>query len=136
MNYLFKIIGHDAQQHSIIVRYYSDTMDERYLATEIDAQGNVVRCRTDVNINLPYPAPTDAEILDIIKAYVPVDWFEHLERGSGANTASLQGFLDRSRSQVYTTTRADVDTAREPKTPAPGTDPTTNKRFSPRVRRV
>ena len=132
----FRIISHDPEQHSIIVRYYSEALTEEVLAVERTAKGKVARCRTDTNINLPYPLPSDAALIDQLKACAPIEWFEHMERGPAKNEASLKPLLRKLAGMIHTTSADEVMRIREPKPQTLGSDQVTNKRFSPRVRRI
>jgi hypothetical protein len=66
MNFKYKIIEVHPELHSIVVRYYTDTVTEEYLA-HLDSDGNprlnedgtFQRCKFDLNIQLwEIPPPT------------------------------------------------------------------------------
>lgn len=90
MNIKFKILSANPEEHTIIVRYYSDLLTEEKLATiknadgspaEVDENGNILRCRTDYNLAIwQTPTPTGQELIDYIKSCAPVQWFELHEK--------------------------------------------------------
>lgn len=65
--------------HSITIRYFSDTITQDSLASEFGPNKNIlrrkdgtpVRCKSDVHIQLPVPAPKGTELLDYIFKNVP-----------------------------------------------------------------
>ena len=69
----YKIIEIDANQHSIVVRFYTDKITEVMLATDV-LNGVVRRCRTDYNIDLPLPPPQGAALEQYILRHGPSDW--------------------------------------------------------------
>lgn len=80
----YRILSVDTNEHSIVVRYFTDNITEEKLATSYDsnnaivltANGYPVSCRTDYNINIfrTSPQPTSDDIQDIILHSAPVDW--------------------------------------------------------------
>jgi hypothetical protein len=75
----YKIVEVNAAEHSIVVRYYTDTITEAMLASQTDDAGNILRCRTDYNITLPIPTPEGAALEDFIIARAPVQWLQTME---------------------------------------------------------
>lgn len=69
----YKIIEIDEAQHSIVVRYYTDTITEEMLAVDI-LDGVIRRCRTDYSMDLPVPAPTGPDLHTFISLRAPRDW--------------------------------------------------------------
>lgn len=89
MNLKYRIISVDTNEHSIIVRYFTDIVTEEMLATELDRHGNAIlnedgfptRCRTDYHINIfDVPAPSGEELAKIIRYNAPVDWLRLKEQ--------------------------------------------------------
>jgi len=72
----YKIIGVHPEQHSIVVRFYSDVVTEASLAVQWGDSGEILRGRTDFNIDLPIPAPTGAELDELIINNAPTQWLE------------------------------------------------------------
>lgn len=84
----YRILEIDPTQHSIVVRFYTDKISEKDLATSYitDPNGNLIletrsdgsptRCQTDYNINIwQTPAPTEEDLKKIISSSAPYDWF-------------------------------------------------------------
>jgi hypothetical protein len=89
MSIKMKIVEVHQDQHSVVVRYYSDRVTEDMLAERIDgkiarrADGSPVRCSTDRNLNIwQVPAPTGQAMIDyIIRNYpAPRQWLELVEK--------------------------------------------------------
>lgn len=78
MNLKYKIVEVNTNQHSIVVRFYTDKITEEALATDV-LDGVIRRCRTDFSIDLPIPAPTGAELDAFILAHSPRAWLETQE---------------------------------------------------------
>ena len=85
MSVKFKVLSVDANNHSMIVRYFSDLVTEDNLATELnldgeivrDPNGSPVRCRTDYNIEITeYPSPSKERLIEIISSYAPKSFFD------------------------------------------------------------
>lgn len=75
MKYKLKILSYDSENHSIIVRYYSDTLSETILAisNEKRSDGSPVQCMFDYNIELPVKIDslTEDEIKHEIFSRIP-----------------------------------------------------------------
>jgi hypothetical protein len=77
MNIHFKIVEVHPQQHSIVVRYYTDVITEQMLASQVDpVTGVILRARTDYNIDLPVPHPVGDALNTFILGRAPVDWLK------------------------------------------------------------
>jgi len=74
----YKIVEVNTNEHSIVVRYYTDIITEEMLATDV-LDGAIRRCRTDYSIDLPVPAPTGSALNDFINARAPVEWLKTQE---------------------------------------------------------
>jgi hypothetical protein len=74
----YKIIEVNQAEHSIVVRYYTDTVTEESLATDV-LDGVIRRARTDYSIDLPIPTPTGADLEAIIMAVAPTKWLTERE---------------------------------------------------------
>ena len=74
----YKIIETNTADHSIVVRYYTDTVTETMLSTDT-LDGIVRRCRTDYSFDLPVPAPTGTALHDFIVARAPTAWLHTQE---------------------------------------------------------
>jgi hypothetical protein len=93
MSIKFRILNKELDQHSIVVRYYTDYLTEDDLATSFTVDPNGVqiidrgpdgkpkRCQTDYNINIWNVQSTQSgansdTIIDYISRVAPFDWFE------------------------------------------------------------
>lgn len=77
MNIKFKILEVNPADHSIVVRYYSDTVTEADLAVLWGPNGNIIRTRTDVNLNIwQVPAPEGDELNEYILKHAPVAFLQ------------------------------------------------------------
>ena len=75
MNLKYKIVEVHPQQHSIVVRFYTDRITERMLAVQTDsATDTVLRARTDYSIDLPVPAPDGTALDALIISRAPREW--------------------------------------------------------------
>lgn len=92
MNLKYKIIEVYPEQHSIVVRFYTDIITEGMLAVDV-LDGVIRRGRTDFNIDLPFPAPTGNALAELIISRAPSDWLATQE-------AVLNPVLDTSLSSV------------------------------------
>lgn len=88
MNIHYRILSKDDENHSMIVRYWTDIISEESLATELyedgspvlDESGHPRRGRTDYNLTLyNYEIPTDIQLHDIIVRNAPISFFKLLE---------------------------------------------------------
>ena len=75
----YKIIEINSNDHSIVVRFYTNKITEQDLAVQFDDKGNVLRSRTDFNIDLPVPPPTGPALEKFILKYAPRDWLNKRE---------------------------------------------------------
>ena len=87
MNLKYKIVEVNTNEHSIVVRFYTDIITEEMLATDV-LDGVIRRCKTDYSFDLPFPAPTGLELNKFISARAPTAWLETQEnlRNPNANT--------------------------------------------------
>ncbi len=72
----YKIVEVNSEQHSIVVRFYSDVITEESLAVQWGDDGQILRGRTDYNIDLPIPAPSGDELQNIILSNAPSQWLK------------------------------------------------------------
>ncbi len=89
MQIKYKIMGFSAEEHTILVRYYTDVTTEEDLANIDPESGEIIRhsdgsiknCRTDVNITLwDVPVLTGSDLDEFISRHAPKQWFEILEK--------------------------------------------------------
>lgn len=81
MNVHYKIVEVWPQDHLIVVRYWTDNISEEFLAVSPDKteDGTYVRCRTDVSLAVPVPAPSDEELEKLITNNIPYNFLKTLE---------------------------------------------------------
>ena len=89
MHIKYNIVGFSTEEHTIVVRIYSDGTTEEDLAVrDVDtgeiirhSDGSIKNCRTDVNITLwDVPALTGSDLDEYISRHAPKQWFEILEK--------------------------------------------------------
>lgn len=93
MTVKFRILNKELDQHSVVVRYYTDYLTEDDLATsftvdsngskviERGADGKPLRCQSDYNINIWNVQATQSgansnAVIEYISRSAPFDWFE------------------------------------------------------------
>lgn len=86
MEVKYRIIDVDPNQHSIIVRYYTDLLTEDSLAISFNTDGSIARgsdgspqrCQTDYHINIwnTETQLTAEDIKKIANDSAPYDWFK------------------------------------------------------------
>jgi len=76
MQIKYKIIDTDIENQTIVVRFYTDTVTEESLATDIDQDGKIIKCSTDLSLKLFIANPTDEELHSFILAFTPKTMLE------------------------------------------------------------
>lgn len=106
----YRIISLDHKENSVIVRFYTDTIDENFLASSFDINNTIVRtnagyperCRTDVNITFYNHESTPEELDEFIKSNAPVTWFELQEKIISANNTLNMNHLEVGKEVEFT----------------------------------
>jgi hypothetical protein len=82
MNLHYKIVEVWPNDHLIVVRYWTNNLSEESLAGDSNRKedGTPVRCRSDVAITLPIPAPTGKDLEELIVRQAPLEWLKTLEK--------------------------------------------------------
>lgn len=77
----YKIIEVWSDDHLIVVRYWTDNITEEFLASgpEKLEDGSPVRCRTDVALSIPIPAPNESELEEFLLNNAPSGFLKTLE---------------------------------------------------------
>jgi len=76
-NIYYKIVDKFPNEHQILVRYYSDDLQEADLVSAWEADGvTPAKYRTDYVITLPVPTPTGEDLEKIILFNCPTWWFK------------------------------------------------------------
>lgn len=103
MNIKFRILDTHPEEHSISIRYYTDIVNEDYLATSKNNDGSIIRtpegypirCRTDYNLNIfETPSPSKEDILNNIYRAAPRDWLKMHEDILNPNTDTSLNVLN------------------------------------------
>jgi hypothetical protein len=83
----YKIISTNPAEHSLVVRFYTDTITEEFLAVRNPDTGEIIRnadgtiksCRTEYNITLwGTPTVSGTALHELILSNAPRAWFELL----------------------------------------------------------
>ena len=83
-----KIISSSPEEHSVVVRYYTDKLSEEALAVRnpdtgeiiLNSDGAIATCRTDCNVTIwPVPVPTGQDLYNYIAVTAPRQWLELME---------------------------------------------------------
>lgn len=122
MTIKYKIIGLNEDTHSVIVRYYTDTVTEEMLASNAhrDDNGIPVRCRTDTSITLPEPLPSQKKIHEFILSCAPVAGIKLFEKMT-TDKKAIKKFsgLKKLLNKEYSATEDEYEELMSPKQ-APG----------------
>ena len=84
MNINYKIVEVWPDDHLIVARYWTDIISEEYLNSFPEnpsrkEDGSPLRCRSDVSITVPVPAPTGQDLENLIVRNAPSAWLKTLE---------------------------------------------------------
>lgn len=82
MNLHYKIVEVWPQDHLVVIRYWTDVLSEELLASNDirKEDGTPERCRSDVSVTLPIPAPEGAELEKLLISYAPLEWLKTMEK--------------------------------------------------------
>jgi hypothetical protein len=109
MNLHYKIVEVWPQDHLVVIRYWTDALSEEFLASNDirKEDGTPERCRSDVSVTLPIPAPEGAELEKLLISYAPLDWLKTMEKIQAPEIdTSMDGILNLKHQQF---TVADVE---------------------------
>jgi hypothetical protein len=79
INIKYRIIETNEKEHTIVVRYYTDFLDEEALKIDDNrtADDKPVRCRTDYNLTLwDHIVKSEEDLQNFIISSMPVAWFQ------------------------------------------------------------
>ena len=99
MEVKYRIININVDEHSMLVRYYTDKNTEDLLASSFDndnqiirhADGYPLRCRTDTHMTIYNITSSKEEIEKHIQMNAPIDWFK-LQEADKENVSALHDF--------------------------------------------
>jgi hypothetical protein len=102
MNIHYKVIEVWPNDHQIVVRYTTDLVSEEDVVLERDENESIIRCRTDVPITLPIPAPTGEALEKLIMNNAPVDFLRTKESviDPEIETGDLSSLLNVSNTKL------------------------------------
>ena len=106
MNIHYKIVEVWPNDHLIVARYWTDVLSEEFLASNSDRNedGTPVRCRSDVSLTLPVPAPTGLSLEKLILRNAPIAWLQTLEDVDNPNVDTslddIKGIVGVSNSKT------------------------------------
>lgn len=84
MNIHYKIVEVWPSDHLIVARFWTDIITEEMLNSNPSGEqrkedGTPTRCRSDVAISIPIPAPEEKELKELILKNAPIDFLKTLE---------------------------------------------------------
>lgn len=105
MNLHYKIVEVWPNDHLIVVRYWTDNLSEEFLASDSNRKedGTPVRCRSDVAITLPVPAPTGKELEELIVRNAPLEWLKTLEKVQAPDIDTSMADILKLKGAQFTT---------------------------------
>lgn len=101
MNLKYKYLSTNPAESCVEVRFYTDILTEDMLVQTRNPDGSIQRCRSDLNIMLPFPAPTGAELESYITQHAPTQWFENMERSVAGTVDGVYGVIGTIIGQEY-----------------------------------
>ncbi len=116
MNLHYKIVEVWPQDHLVVVRYWTDVLSEEFLASDESRKddGTPWRCRSDVSITLPVPAPEGAELEKFLISFAPLDWLKTLEKVQAPDIDTSMANIMKLKDATFTADtskiNADFDT--------------------------
>ena len=84
MNIHYKIVEVWPNDHLIVARYWTDIVSEEFLNSNPNNSyrkddGTPLRCRSDVALSIPIPAPDEEALKEIILKNAPYEFLKMLE---------------------------------------------------------
>lgn len=116
MNLHYKIVEVWPQDHLVVVRYWTDVLSEEFLASDDSRKddGTPWRCRSDVSITLPVPAPEGADLEKFLVSFAPLDWLKTLEKVQAPDIDTSMSNIMKLKDATFTADtskiNADFDT--------------------------
>lgn len=116
MNLHYKIVEVWSSDHLIVVRYWTDLLSEEFLASDSNRNedGTPVRCRSDVALTLPIPAPTGLELEKFILQNAPKSWLKTLEDVVNPNVDTSLNHLKDMVGKVYVKSEKEINEIIDP----------------------
>jgi hypothetical protein len=106
MNIHYKIVEVWPSDHQIVVRYWTDVLSEEFLASDSNRKedGTPVRCRSDVALTLPIPAPTGKELDELLVRNAPLEWLKTLEKVQTPDIDTSMSDILKLKDEQFTAT--------------------------------
>jgi hypothetical protein len=115
MNLHYKIVEVWPNDHLIVTRYWTDNLSEEFLASDVNRRedGSPARCRSDVAITLPIPAPTGKELEELIVRNAPIEWLATLEKVQAPEIDTSMKDIIALKNVVSTKSEEEIKSMRE-----------------------
>lgn len=103
MNLHYKIVEVWPQDHLVVIRYWTDALSEEFLASSDirKEDGTPERCRSDVSVTLPIPAPEGEDLEKLFLSYAPLDWLKTLEKIQAPEIDTSMNHILEVKDQVF-----------------------------------
>lgn len=111
MNLHYKIVEVWPQDHLVVVRYWTDVLSEEFLASNDirKEDGTPERCRSDVSITLPVPAPEGAELEKFLISFAPLDWLKTLEKVQAPDIDTSMANIMKIKDATFTADTSKIE---------------------------
>jgi len=112
MNLHYKIVEVWPQDHLVVIRYWTDALSEEFLASNDirKEDGTPERCRSDVSVTLPIPAPEGAELEKLLISYAPLDWLKTMEKIQAPEIDTSMGGIMELKDASFTVDISKMET--------------------------
>jgi hypothetical protein len=116
VNLHYKIVEVWPSDHLIVARYWTDAISEESLATDSNRteDGTPVRCRSDVSLTLPIPAPTGNDLEKLIIRNAPIHWLKTMEKIMSPEVDTSMEDILSLRNQQFTVSDVEKKMGDEP----------------------
>lgn len=100
----YKIVEVWPNDHLIVVRYWTDIITEDFLASSPEKleDGSPVRCRSDVALSIPIPAPSDSELEAFLLKNAPLNFLKTLEDVQNPNVDTSMSSILALKGKQFT----------------------------------
>jgi len=111
MNLHYKIVEVWPQDHLVVVRYWTDVLSEEFLASNDirKEDGTPERCRSDVSVTLPIPAPEGAELEKFLITNAPIDWLKTMEKVQAPDIDTSMANIMKLKDATFTADASKIE---------------------------
>ncbi len=111
MNLHYKFVEVWPQDHLVVVRYWTDVLSEEFLASNDirKEDGTPERCRSDVSITLPVPAPEGTELEKFLISFAPLDWLKTLEKVQAPDIDTSMASIMKLKDATFTADASKIE---------------------------